>query len=80
METVQTPGSPQKEADQDIGSGDLSLSQVVGSVFAAGFGVQSKENKERDFTRGKPLQFIAAGLLFTFALLFGLVAVVSLVI
>lgn len=77
---MQAPSSPEKGVDQDTGSGDLSLAQVVGSVFAAGFGVQSKENKERDFTRGKPLQFIAAGLLFTFALLFGLVAVVNLVI
>ena len=61
-------------------SGDLSLMQVTGSVLAAGFGVQSKENKQRDFSRGKPLQFIAAGLIFTFGLLFALVAVVSLVV
>lgn len=65
-----------KEAD----AGELSLMQVTGSVLAAGFGVQSQENKQRDFSRGKPLQFIAAGLILTLALLAGLVAVVSLVV
>jgi len=59
---------------------DLSLAEIVGSVFAAGFGVQSRENKLRDFSRGRPLQFIAAGLILTFALLFGLIAVVNLIV
>ena len=61
-------------------SGDLTLLQVTGSVLAAGFGVQSKENKQRDFSRGKPLQFIAAGLIFTLGLLAALVVVVTLVV
>ena len=59
---------------------DLTLLEVMGSVLAAGFGVQSKENKVRDFTRGKPLHFILAGLIFTVALLAALVAVVTLVV
>jgi len=59
---------------------DLTLLQVMCSVFAAGFGVQSKDNKVRDFSRGKPLQFIVAGLLFTLAFLFGLIAIVNLVV
>ncbi|MBX2837173.1 MAG: DUF2970 domain-containing protein [Gammaproteobacteria bacterium] len=44
---------------------------VVQSVLAAGIGVQSKANKERDFTHGKPLHFIVGGLIGTvlFALL-----------
>ncbi|MCB1854480.1 MAG: DUF2970 domain-containing protein [Halieaceae bacterium] len=54
--------------------------QVTGSVLAAGFGVQSRENKLRDFSRGKPLQFIAAGLIFTLGLLVTLVAVVAVVV
>jgi hypothetical protein len=58
---------------------DLSLMQVMGSVLAAGFGVQSKENKVRDFTRGKPVHFIIAGLTFTVALLVGLILVVTIV-
>lgn len=52
----------------------------MGSVLAAAFGVQSKENKVRDFTHGKPLHFILAGLIFTVALLAALVAVVSLIV
>lgn len=39
--------------------------QVVGSVFAAGLGVQSSKNRERDFKQGRAGVFIVAGLLFT---------------
>ena len=59
---------------------DLTLLQVMGSVFAAGFGVQSKQNKVRDFTRGKPLHFVIAGLAFTAAFLVGLIKVVNLIV
>lgn len=38
---------------------------VVQSVMAAGIGVQSKANKERDFTHGKPLHFIVGGIIGT---------------
>lgn len=72
---------PDKQASVDpTEDRDLSLAEVVGSVFAAGFGVQSRENKLRDFSRGRPLQFIAAGLILTFGLLFGLIAVVNLIV
>ena len=59
---------------------DLTLPEVVGSVFAAGLGVQSRENKMRDFSRGKPVQFIIAGLLFTGMFLLALVTVVNVVV
>jgi hypothetical protein len=39
--------------------------QVIASVLAAGFGVQSKKNRERDFQHGKPIIFIVTGLVFT---------------
>ncbi len=53
--------------------------QVIGSVFAAGLGVQSSKNRERDFNQGRIGTFIVAGLLFT-ALFVGTVyGVVSLV-
>lgn len=58
----------------------LTLLQVMGSVFAAGFGVQSRENKLRDFSRGKPVHFIAAGLIFTIAFLVALIAIVNMVV
>ena len=38
---------------------------VVQSVLAAGIGVQSKANKERDFQHGNPVHFIVGGLIGT---------------
>jgi hypothetical protein len=39
--------------------------RVVQSVLAGLIGVQSKKNKERDFTDGKPHHFIVGGLIGT---------------
>ena len=39
--------------------------QVVSSVLAAGLGVQSSKNRERDFKQGKIGVFITAGIIFT---------------
>jgi hypothetical protein len=53
--------------------------QMLHSVMAAAFGVQSGRNRERDFTHGKPVHFAVLGLSFTliFAmLLFGVVQLV----
>ncbi|WP_426139321.1 DUF2970 domain-containing protein [Pseudomonas sp. DWP3-1-2] len=53
--------------------------QMLHSVMAAAFGVQSGKNRERDFTHGKPMHFVALGLLFTIifaAALFGVVQLV----
>ncbi len=38
---------------------------VVQSVLAAGIGIQSKANKERDFAHGRPIHFIVGGLIGT---------------
>ncbi len=38
---------------------------VVQSVLAAGIGIQSKANKERDFMHGKPMHFIVGGVVGT---------------
>ena len=57
----------------------LTLWQVIASVFAAGFGVQSKENKVRDFSRGKPVHFIIAGLLFTVLFMLSLIVIINMV-
>ena len=53
--------------DQDIEGKkrSLNLIQVIGSVFAAGLGVQSSKNRERDFKQGKFSVFIIAGVVFT---------------
>lgn len=38
---------------------------VVQSVGAAMIGVQSRKNRERDFTHGKPIHFIVGGVVGT---------------
>jgi ABC-type Na+ efflux pump permease subunit len=55
--------------------GKLNWLQVLGSVFAAGLGVQSSKNRERDFKHGRTGVFIAAGIVFTL-LFVGLVMLV----
>jgi hypothetical protein len=42
-----------------------SLLDVLGSVLASMFGVQSNRKREEDFTHGKPYQYIIIGLLVT---------------
>ena len=39
--------------------------QIVRSVFAAAFGVQSSKNQQRDFAQGKARNFIIGGVVFT---------------
>ena len=63
-------------ADTDEG---LTLIQLIGSALAAGFGVQSSQNRKRDFARGKPSQFIAIGIIFTVLFVLIMVGIVNLV-
>lgn len=49
----------------DPDNSPLSFWQVLLSVLAAAFGVQSGKNRQRDFSRGKPLHFVVIGLLAT---------------
>ncbi len=53
--------------------------QVVSSVFAAGLGVQSSKNRERDFKQGRIGTFIVAGLIFTALFIGAVYSVVTLV-
>ena len=62
------PAAPEKR---------LNPVQVVGSVLAAAFGVQSSRNRERDFTQGSFGPFIAAGIVFTVLFVGALYLVVS---
>ncbi|MEP5763122.1 MAG: DUF2970 domain-containing protein [Halieaceae bacterium] len=52
-------------ADQGADEPRLNPVQIVGSVLAAAFGVQSSKNRERDFKEGKFINFIVAGVVFT---------------
>ena len=56
-----------------------SLWQVTQSVLAAFFGVQSEANRQRDFTRGKPGQFVIIGLIATALFVLAMVVIVKLV-
>jgi len=57
----------------------LTLWQIICSVFAAAFGVQSNKNRERDFKQAKPSTYIIAGLIFTVLFVLAVAAVVNLV-
>ena len=59
--------------------GKLNWLQVVGSVFAAGLGVQSSKNRERDFKKGRTGVFIAAGIVFTLLFMGSVMLVVQMV-
>ena len=57
-----------------------SLFQVVGSVVAAAFGVQSSANRERDFAGGgSATPYIIAGVVFTVVFIMAIIGVVRLV-
>jgi len=56
-----------------------SFFDVLGSVLASMFGVQSNRKREQDFTHGKPSQYIIIGLLVTIVfilIIWGMVSVV----
>jgi divalent metal cation (Fe/Co/Zn/Cd) transporter len=56
------------------------LLQVVISVLAAFFGVQSSRNRARDFTHGKAISFVLVGISLTVLLVGILVLIVKLVV
>ena len=66
-----TPASQEQEK--------LKPMEVVSSVFAAGLGVQSSKNRERDFKQGRFGVFIAAGIIFTLLFIGAIVGLVQLV-
>lgn len=54
------------------------LDSMVSSMAAA-FGVQSQKNRMRDFEHGDVKKFVISGIALTFIILFGLAAVVKIV-
>lgn len=57
----------------------LGVKQTVGSVAAAFFGVQSARNRERDFSKGRPRDFVIVGLLLTLVFVLTIWGLVQLV-
>jgi hypothetical protein len=68
------------KAELDKRREKLNPLQVVGSVFAAGLGVQSSKNRERDFKQGRIGVFIAAGVVFTLFFIAAIALIVQTVI
>ncbi len=59
--------------------GKPSLLDVVKSVLASFFGVQSDKNRKRDFEHGSPAQFIMVGLVLTILFIVGMIFIVKLI-
>ena len=70
--------SEQDKSKQEDDEG-LTLLQLIGSALAAGMGVQSSSNRKRDFSKGKPSQFIAIGIIFTVLFVLIMIGIVNLV-
>lgn len=71
--------SDQENPELANGKKSLNPVQVVSSVLAAGMGVQSSKNRERDFKQGSIKVFIAAGIIFTLVFMGTVFTVVQLV-
>jgi len=67
------------DPDKDNQVDTPSLLEVLGSVLASMFGVQSNRRREQDFVHGKPSQYIVIGLLVTLVFILTVWGVVSLV-
>lgn len=65
--------------EKDSSKTSVSLGQLLMSVVAAFFGVQSNANRERDFKSGKISHFILLGVSFGIIFILIIIAVVSLV-
>lgn len=80
MSDVKSSGDKDLQSSDDVsGKEGMNLLQVVGSVFAAGLGVQSSKNRERDFKQGRFGVFVAAGAVFTLLFIGTVFTVVQLV-
>lgn len=64
------------ESEDEDRSGFL---RAMLSVLAAAFGVQNSDRREKDFSLGRPMLFIVAGLVFTVLLVLVILLTVSIV-
>lgn len=69
----------QSESKAAVDDEKVTLWQAFKSVNASFFGVQSRANRERDFTKGKPHQFIIVGLVMTVVFIGGVILAVKIV-
>ncbi|UYM15835.1 DUF2970 domain-containing protein [Endozoicomonas euniceicola] len=52
---------------------------ILQSAFASAFGVQSRKNQDRDFQKGRPADFVIAGIIGTLLFIAVLVVIVKIV-
>ena len=57
----------------------LTWSQILRSSLAAGLGVQSSRNRQRDFADGSPRRFIVMGVVLTMLFIASLVTVIRII-
>lgn len=83
-EDDQSRDNTEERRDADSGTPEsdrkLPFWRMMLSVIQASFGVQSRENKERDFAHGSITGFIVAALVFTTLFVLILMFIVSLVV
>ena len=64
---------------EDKNNNKVTFFSLIGSAFAAWFGVQSNKNRERDFAHAKFSTFIYAGIIFSILFVLSIIGVVQLV-
>ncbi|MEX1082418.1 MAG: DUF2970 domain-containing protein [Halofilum sp. (in: g-proteobacteria)] len=65
--------------DRNRSAGRPGIIDVIRSVGAAFFGVQSEANRQRDFTHGKLVHYVVAGALATVVLVVSIWGLVQLI-
>jgi len=55
--------SKNSSSENENGARQVTFFTVIKSVLSAMIGIQSSKNRERDFSHGKPIHFIVAGLI-----------------
>jgi hypothetical protein len=68
-----------EEKSKDEAKQSMGLLSVIGSVFAAGLGVQNSKNRERDFKQGNFKVFVISGIVFTLLFIGVVYAIVQVV-
>jgi hypothetical protein len=60
-------------------NGKRKLISFALSILAAGVGIQSDKNRERDCANGSPLAFVVGGIIFTLLFIVSVATIVGLV-
>jgi hypothetical protein len=67
------------DIDEQESATNITILQVIGSILASFYGVQSAKSRKRDFQHGKARTFITVGILMTAVWYLAIYLVVTLV-